>query len=179
MMCDLCDHLQAKKLQALYEDEKVIAFSPEKPMIQGHVIVAPKEHQDTMQAVDDSLITHYFYVASYVASVLFDGLKCQGTNIIVNSGKHSSRSFPHFCIHVLPRWENDGLDFSWEKLDLAPNEMDSILSSVKDKAFMIGKAKKAPQGPVHLDKPIPCLRMPSSSTPPDHDERVSHLFRRP
>lgn len=33
-----------------------------------------------------------------------------GVNLLSASGPHSDQSVPHLHVHVIPRWEGDGLD---------------------------------------------------------------------
>ena len=42
-------------------------------------------------------------------------LKASGVTILQLNGKASDQIIPHFHIHIIPRWENDGLPVStWE-----------------------------------------------------------------
>jgi outer membrane biosynthesis protein TonB len=49
-----------------------------------------------------------FEAANTCASMLFDGLRAQGTNIILNEGPTTTQ------LHIVARFENDGLNFTWE-----------------------------------------------------------------
>jgi len=61
---------------------------------------------DTVQdwSVDHS--AHIFYVASFAATALFEGLGAQGTTILLRSGV-SDRDGP-CAIHVIARYPDDG-----------------------------------------------------------------------
>ena len=86
-----------------------------------------------------------FYVASYAATAIFEGLGAEGTNIIISNGKDSSQRYPHIVLDVLPRKTNDGLDFKWEPKKITPEDMDTIKDKIKDKADVINYKEDKPK----------------------------------
>ena len=147
MECKICEWIENKdgirekeNVRVIYEDEKTLVIMSDKPKAQGHIIVFPKEHHSDISTISDELVSHYFFVASFAATAVFEGLGAQGTNIISNNGPESERRFNHFCINVLPRKEADGLEFKWEpKKDL---NLEEIMGRIKDKTFVIGKEEE-------------------------------------
>ncbi|MBT4541041.1 HIT family protein [Candidatus Woesearchaeota archaeon] len=133
--CKICNIIN-KKIEAkiVYEDAAVMAILSDEPTIFGHLLVFPKQHNLTLEEVDDKVVTQLFYVASYAATAIFEGLGAEGTNIIICNGKNSSQKYDHIVIDVLPRKTNDGLDFKWEPKKLSPEEMDTTMGKIKDKA---------------------------------------------
>jgi len=112
MSCPVCDLIKTGK--KLFEDSKVaIVLSPE-PASRGHTLVIPKEHKVIMEQLDDDLLGYCFSVANKVSMFLFEKLKAEGINIIVQNGVAAGQTEPHFVIHIIPRRENDGLDFQWK-----------------------------------------------------------------
>ena len=136
--CKICNIIN-KKVEAkiVYEDAAVMAILSDEPTIFGHLLVFPKQHHTTLEEVDDKVTTQLFYVASYAATAIFEGLGAEGTNIIICNGKESSQRYPHLVIDVLPRKTNDGLNLKWEPKKLTPEEMDNIKDKIKDKADLI------------------------------------------
>ena len=147
MTCKICEWIENKDnvrekdgVKVVYEDERTFAILSDDPKVLGHIMIFPKEHVKDISQVSEEMITHYFFVASFSATAVFEGLGAQGTNIIVNNGSNSERRFSHFCINVLPRKQEDGIEFKWEaKKDI---NLEEIQSRIKDKAFTIGKEKK-------------------------------------
>jgi histidine triad (HIT) family protein len=53
-----------------------------------------------------------------------EALKADGVTVLQLNGKASGQVIPHLHIHVMPRWENDGLTVSsWE---MKPGDMEQI-----------------------------------------------------
>ena len=109
----------AKKI---YEDDRAIAILDIFPSNPGHVLVVPKEHYSIMPQIPDDMIGHMFWLAQKVSHSMLGALKVQGTNIFVANGGAAGQKAPHFMIHVVPRYSNDGLQsfsFTRKALDEA------------------------------------------------------------
>lgn len=140
--CKICQIINRKQpAKIVYEDGAIMAVLSDEPTIFGHLWVFPKQHHPTLEAIDDKIIMQLFYAASYAASVLFQGLGAEGTNIIIGNGKHATKN-EHLIIDVLPRKANDGVNFRWEPKKLTPEEMEEAMIKVKDKADMIKFSKE-------------------------------------
>ena len=131
----------------LYEDSVGYAVLVEKPSALGHIQVFSKKKVQSLEELDDDVVVQLFYIASYAATGVFEGLGAQGTNIIVNNGNIEGNPSNELVIDVLPRKEGDGIDFKWEPKKLAPQDMESVEKAVKDKADYIGHEKKKGDAP--------------------------------
>ena len=108
---------------------------------------------EKIEDIPDTLISHYFYVASFAASALFElfgGGGDKGTNILLNEGKGSDRSVEHITIDVIPRQAEDGINYRWEPKQGDQQALDEALKKIKDHTFFIGKQQK--QQPARLDE---------------------------
>ncbi len=127
-MCEACRIIKEKKARIVYEDERTLVFMPEKPLVEGHVTLLSKEHYSSIEDVPKEMIDHFFYVASFAATTLFEGLGAEGTNIIMNDGAVSK--YNHFAIDVIPRKQNDGIDFKWEAKKFSEVEMNEAKEKI-------------------------------------------------
>lgn len=96
----------------VYEDELVIAILDVNPSSNGHTLVMPKEHFNDVTTTPKNILDHCFEVSQVIAQAQIKQLHATGVNIITNAGKSAGQSVMHFHIHVIPRYENDGLDIS-------------------------------------------------------------------
>ena len=147
--CEHCKLVQNKN-NLLYEDDKLVAIVPEKPLAKGHIRIVTKTHHTKLQDIDDKEFQRLFYAASFGASALFENLKAQGTNIIFNTGG-PLKDEGHFHIDLLARWFDDDINFIWKPSKLSEDELNTIQSRIKDKCDMIGVKKKGKKV-VKLDK---------------------------
>jgi histidine triad (HIT) family protein len=115
MTCDICEIFKHKEIfKVVYEDDLCMAILHESPANYGHILVIPKDHFTIMDLVPDKIIEHLFSIANLISTALFESLNLQGTNIIVNNGVEAGQKDPHFTIDVIPRTENDGINFDWK-----------------------------------------------------------------
>ena len=110
--CTFCDIIAGTAdATVLYEDQDVLGFLPlpEDRLADGHVLVAPKRHvPDLFDATDADLHAVVLGVRA-VADALRSALGASGVNVLNASGPNSDQSVFHLHVHVVPRWEGDGL----------------------------------------------------------------------
>jgi len=137
MSCPICEW----KENIIYEDDKAIAIMADKPVTKGHIIVFPREHVTEIEKLEAGLLSHLMTIANSSASALFElyGGGNVGTNIIVNEGKGSNRRFEHITLDVIPRAENDGVNYRWEPKQGNQVELTQVAKSISDETFFIGK----------------------------------------
>lgn len=119
----------------IYEDDIVVAQIPEQAATIGHIRVYAKKEYETVNDVLPIEFAHMWSVASTAASLLFEGLQAQGTNLIMNDMNND------FFIDVIARSENDGIDFEFKPVQVDEGVLNDCASKIKDKADLIGHAK--------------------------------------
>jgi len=85
----------------VYEDDKVLAFRDLNPQAKVHVLVIPKTHIESCNAVDGSnsdLVKAVFEAIPRVARA--EGLE-KGYRVVTNCGEHGCQSVKHLHFHVL------------------------------------------------------------------------------
>ncbi len=58
-------------------------------------------------------------------------LQCEGLNILQNNGELAGQTVFHLHLHVLPRYQDDKVSFSWEHGKPSEEELDAIAESIK------------------------------------------------
>ncbi|MFO8016934.1 MAG: HIT domain-containing protein [Candidatus Woesearchaeota archaeon] len=147
--CPFCQKM-ASKDEKLYEDEKVAVMLSDTPATIGHLLVMPKEHYPIIEQVPDFIVEHALKVANKISVAVFETLKVQGTNIIVNNGIAAGQDSAHFMIHVIPRKENDGLNLQWQPKQMGEEEMSTIELQLKEETKNIGSFQKEKEEPVEM-----------------------------
>lgn len=99
IFCKIADgRLPSKKV---YEDEKVVAFHDISPQAPIHVLIVPKTHIASCDAIDADNVDYVaaiFEAVPKIAKIL--GL-AQGYRIITNVGRHGCQSVPHLHFHLV------------------------------------------------------------------------------
>jgi len=93
----------------VFSTDKVIAFLDIRPVNKGHVIIIPKEHFETLLDVPDNLLKDLILAAKKIGKSLKKGLKADGFNLGMNNFAAAGQVVFHAHLHVIPRFENDGL----------------------------------------------------------------------
>jgi len=106
------------------DEESVLAFMDINPSSRGHLLVVPKNHAENIFEIPESDLATLIKAVKKCAGAARDALRADGVTILQLNGKASDQIVPHLHIHVIPRWENDGLSVStWE---MKPGDMEEI-----------------------------------------------------
>lgn len=136
--CDICKIIPNKEeFNLIYEDEICLAILHESPSNEGHVLVIPKKHYTIIEEVDDKDLEHIFLVANKISMSVFETLGAHGTNILINNGPNAGQTHSHFMINVIPRYENDEINFDWDMKQADQNELDQTLELLISKSDSI------------------------------------------
>lgn len=131
-MCVFCQIYQQQcKADMIYQDETVSCFFPQKMNISGHLIVIPNQHYENIFDIPESELKHLIVIVKKLSHRLKEKLGAQGVNILHASDKSAQQSIPHFHIHIIPRFENDGVN-AWPIFEKANIDRKSVLEKLKD-----------------------------------------------
>jgi len=151
--CPYCEVVNGKgKMQKIFEDDKILAILNPHPATIGHILLFPKEHKPILENVKDYDIAYMFKVANKLSTAAFESLGSQGTNIIIQNGIAAGQKIAHFCIHIIPRREGDGLDFTWQPRQLNEEEMSTIELQLKEETKNLGEFEKEDEKIVEVNK---------------------------
>jgi len=106
------------------DEELVLAFMDINPSSQGHMLVAPKRHAENIFEISEGDLAAVTAAVKRCANAAKEALKAEGVTVLQLNGRASDQIVPHLHIHIIPRWENDGLSISsWE---MKPGNMEEI-----------------------------------------------------
>ncbi len=86
----------------VYEDELIYAFSDIHPQAPEHVLIIPKQHLDSANAItaeNSGVVAHIFAKVGEIAALV--GVKDDGYRIINNCGKNGGQTVMHLHFHLL------------------------------------------------------------------------------
>ncbi len=107
----------------LLETERILAFMDINPFHDGHCMVIPKAHSETIFACEEEDLAACIKAVRTVATALRDALEPDGINIIQSNGTAAGQSIAHFHMHIFPRKVGDEAMMNW---DYKPAEMDHL-----------------------------------------------------
>jgi histidine triad (HIT) family protein len=112
--CVFCEILRGESPATFtHQDDTVIAIMDIQPITHGHMLVIPREHAVLMADLNETAAMRTFRVARKLASVVRSTLGATGVNLFVADGEVAFQDVPHFHVHVIPRYPNDGFGLSF------------------------------------------------------------------
>jgi histidine triad (HIT) family protein len=96
------------------EDDSTLTFMDIHPLTSGHCLVVPKHHAATIFEADVRDLEAIIATARRVALAIQDALRPDGLNLLQANGAAAFQSVPHFHLHLIPRWTDDGKGFDWK-----------------------------------------------------------------
>lgn len=112
MGCIFCKILEGDiPSYKVYEDQNVYAFLDITQGTKGHTLVIPKKHIKNIYELNENTAKNIFKVIPKIAKALKATFNPIGINIVSNN-ELPLQSVYHFHIHLIPRYENDGMILS-------------------------------------------------------------------
>ena len=125
--CIFCQIIAGKvQSKKVYDDEDVIAILDVNPANPGHLLIMPKEHYSIMPQIPEDEVGHIFMVAKALSNVSLRALEVQGSNIIVANGVVAGQRAQHFMVHLIPRKDNDNINFQIPQKNIPEQELKKI-----------------------------------------------------
>lgn len=107
------------------EDEDCLAFLDINPLTKGHVLVVPKKEVDYIFNLDDVTYSKLMIFAKKVAIALEKSIECERIGVTV-----IGLEVPHTHVHLIPIKSITDMNFSKPKLNLPPDEMESMAKMI-------------------------------------------------
>lgn len=109
------------------ENDDFIAFLDVFPLAKGHVLVVPKIQVDYIFDLEPKIYAGLWLFANKIAKRLEKAMPCKRIGIAV-----IGLEVPHAHVHLIPLQSMEDINFSRPKLKLSKEEMEDILSKIKE-----------------------------------------------
>lgn len=105
--CVFCDIVTGTAPATIVEEwSDAIAIVPLGPVVDGHILVIPRQHVADLAALPQVTAAVMYRAAHY-------SQRHDSANIITSMGRAATQSIDHLHIHVVPRTTDDGLMVPW------------------------------------------------------------------
>ncbi len=137
-MTDIFDKIISGEIPSykVYEDDDVLAFLDLSQATPGHTLVVPKKHVQDIYSYDDDLSAKVLSKLPVIArAVKASNPKIIGINILSNNGAAAGQSVPHSHWHIIPRYQDDGLDLPGavdHSDEYNPNKYEAVAKSIRE-----------------------------------------------
>ena len=113
------------------EDERTVAFMDIAPATRGHVLVVPREHSVDLLSVGEEDLRAVASASRRLAARAKERLGADGVNLLNACGAVAFQSVFHFHMHVIPRYEGDGLRLPWVPAPGDPAEIEAAAQELR------------------------------------------------
>ncbi|MEA3377374.1 MAG: HIT family protein [Chloroflexota bacterium] len=103
--CPCCDFIRSGR--PLAERGTVVAMVDRYPVSQGHTLLIPKRHVETVFALTEEEREDLFHLLLEVRDLIRRRHRPDGFNLGVNVGAAAGQTIAHVHVHVIPRYEGD------------------------------------------------------------------------
>lgn len=101
----------------VYEDEHTFALMDAGQANPGHVLVATRKPAETILDLDEDLAVALFRTLTRIAKAVQSAFEPEGLTLLQANKPAGFQAVPHFHIHILPRYADDGVGLVWPKKD--------------------------------------------------------------
>lgn len=115
----------------VYEDSSLLAVLDINPANPGHILLFPKQHFQFLFQLPVKVGNKLFELASKLSTYLVNAVKAGGINLYAAGGAAAGQRIPHFVLHVIPRFEGDGISFEWQTKKADQKELKKIAAALK------------------------------------------------
>jgi histidine triad (HIT) family protein len=109
--------------ERVFEDERTVAFLDILPAADGHVLVIPRAHADNIHSLDPADVAAVAQTAQTMAGRVSGALGSDGITIVQANGAAAGQTVFHYHVHVIPRFEGDGVLRPWTPGHAAGDEL--------------------------------------------------------
>jgi len=102
-----CIFCNIPETEIIAENDLALAFFDKFPVNQGHVLVVPKRHVETLFDADWQEVMAIDKLIFEVKDILQNRFNPDGFNIGVNVGQAAGQTIFHLHYHVIPRFAGD------------------------------------------------------------------------
>lgn len=115
----------------VYEDEYVVAFMDAGQVNPGHVLVATRKPYVTLMDADEESAAAMMRAARRIARAVEAAFQPDGITILQANKPAGWQTVPHLHLHVLPRYDNDGVDLTWPRKEPGMEKLREYASRIR------------------------------------------------
>lgn len=132
MGCVFCDIVRGGAAAAtVYEDDDTVVIMDRYPIDTGHCLVITREHRETISDMDPAGVGRVFGTAHAISGAVLRGLGADAFSIAQNNGRAAKQIVPHVHVHVIPRYNSTGTDWSAGRKLAKMDELERLAARIR------------------------------------------------
>ncbi len=131
MNCIFCKIIAGEiPCNKVYEDDALIAFLDIHPNNPGHTLIVPKEHFENLLETPAHVAEALMVAVQLLAPRVMLATQATGFNVGVNTGVSSGQVVMHTHVHIIPRFEGDGL-VHWPTKEISTEMLEEVAEKMR------------------------------------------------
>lgn len=116
----------------VYEDDFIIAFLDIGPISDGHTLVIPKQHCETLSECPPELLSQMALRLGKIAKAVKAAVNSDGYNLLCNTGAAAGQLVNHLHFHIIPRNSGDAVFNRWPSYKYPEGKAEQIAAKIRD-----------------------------------------------
>jgi len=108
--CLFCTAVAERNREVLAENASFVAVYDNFPVNEGHTLILPKRHIETVFELDDHEAADLVAILRVAKEHLDSAFHPDGFNVGINSGEAAGQTISHLHVHLIPRYRGDVRD---------------------------------------------------------------------
>jgi len=124
----------------VWRSDKVLAFLPDVPAVEGHTLVIPRRHVRDIWDMDATTARLLLEATVMVAAAVAKAIGTRHMNIIQSSGEAAGQTVFHLHVHIVPRLPGDRMPELWPgDADWSPATLDAVAADIRGAVGQLGE----------------------------------------
>ncbi len=116
----------------IFEDDNIVAFLDVGPVSDGHTLVVPREHFESVHTCPPEVLSGVWAKIGKIAGAVASAVDADGYNVLCNNGRAAGQIVEHLHFHIIPRKTGDGVFTQWPSFKYNQGEAESIAERIKE-----------------------------------------------
>lgn len=114
----------------VYEDEQVLAFLDVGPLSDGHTLIIPKVHYETVDQMTGDAGAACGRIIPRLSRAVREATGVSAWNVLQNNGRQAHQAVNHVHFHIIPKTGTGGLGIDWPAGELDDAEARALREKI-------------------------------------------------
>ncbi len=175
--CIFCSIVKKEiKSFPVYEDNLVIAVLDVNPATEGHVIVIPKTHYNSLYEMPQDQFAYILTISRALAYALLLTQKSTNVDILYTRELIKGNMTPHAIVHLIPRYQDDTVAYNWQPSKPNEDQLSAIAAKISSAIESIKQGQQVQQKPVEQK---PTEKKEEPAVKPEEEKKVEIVNSKP
>ena len=115
----------------VFEDEASLAFMDIGPLAEGHVLLIPSDHVESLDKLSADRAAAMLRHLPALAKAVGAATGCEGLNVLQNNARVAGQLVMHVHFHLIPRNSGDPFEFNWPAGEYPEGRAEQLAEAIR------------------------------------------------